>query len=76
MNEDKILSKLIEHDERLDRLESTMKDLKDQFQLFSVTLNKVMSILERMDQERIVMIHRIERIESDVSLIKQKLSLV
>ena len=52
MNEDKIISKLIEHDRKLDEVvtKSEFNDFKDKV---LTGQDKMMNILERLDQERI-----------------------
>ncbi len=72
MNEDKILQKLAEHDARLDRLEEKMDQMvtKDEF---NAKMDKVLTILGRLDQERIFTQEWIHRIEADVEKIKRQL---
>ena len=65
MPEDKIIQKLLEHDKRLDQIEErvektlTLDDyLKGQ--------DKILAVLQRLDQERVFTSEWIRRIESDV----------
>jgi uncharacterized protein YjgD (DUF1641 family) len=52
MNEDKVLQKLIEHDERLDRIEENMATKADTRSITG-TMDEMMVILKRLDQERV-----------------------
>ncbi len=65
MNEDKIISKLIEHDRKLDEVvtKSEFNDFKDKV---LTGQDKMMNILERLDQERIFTTAWVGRIEKEV----------
>ncbi len=72
MNEDKIIQKLIEHDERLDRIEekmATRADLND----IRTTMDAMLGILNRLDQERIFTVEAIRRIENEVQVHSQEI---
>ena len=75
MNEDKILSKLIEHDERLDRIENNMITFDGDLKGVITTLDKVLVIVQKLDQERIFTYKWISRIEGDVDRIKRRLDI-
>ena len=74
MPEDKIIQKLLEHDKRLDQIEErvektlTLDDyLKGQ--------DKILAVLQRLDQERVFTSEWIRRIESDVERVKKELKI-
>lgn len=73
MDEDRIINKLLEHDERLSEMVT-----KGEFQEFRrevTTANeKMITILERLDQERIFTAEWIKRIESDVERHSQEIA--
>jgi len=52
MSNDKIIQKLLEHDEKLANIEKNMFTKADARELFDV-LDKHMAILNRLDQERV-----------------------
>ncbi len=77
--EDKIIKKLIEHDERFDEIEEKMMT---EFGKVNKTLDGIVNIVERLDQERIFTNKWIKRIEAevvqhskDIKKIKQKLKI-
>ncbi|MCC7356740.1 MAG: hypothetical protein IT410_03995 [Candidatus Doudnabacteria bacterium] len=74
MNEEKILSKLIEHDERLDRIEQNMAT-KSELGALSNAIDKVLVIVQKLDQERIFTYKWISRIEGDIDRIKRRLDI-
>jgi len=65
MNEDKIVQKLIEHDKKFDELVT-----KGEFKQFKEEMlsgqDRMLQILERLDQERIFTNEAIKRLEKDV----------
>ena len=65
MDEIKILQKLIEHDEHLDRIEEKMATMVT-LDAFNNRMDKAMTILERLDQERIFSQEWIRRVEGEV----------
>ena len=52
--EDKIIQKLIEHDERLERIENEMATKKEVREILD-TLDAMTTILKHLDQERILL---------------------
>jgi len=74
MNEDKIIQKLIDIDAKLDGLVA-----KSEFNLFKEEYfngqDQVLSILKRLDEERVFTIEWIRRIETDVAKIKEVLKI-
>lgn len=72
---DKIIKKLVEHDDRLDQMltKKEFNEFKDQF--FSGQ-DKMMVILQRLDQERIFTQEWIRRIEKEVENHTKELSKV
>ena len=72
MEDSKVIEKLIEHDERLDRIEKNMVT-KLEFHELTDTMDKAMVILQRLDQERVFTSEWIRRIEGDVQRIKEHL---
>jgi hypothetical protein len=72
MNEDKIIQKLGEHDKRFDRLEGKFDDLG---QRVLTTQDKILTIVRRLDEERIFTTKWVERIEQEVDKIKTHLKI-
>jgi len=82
MDENKVLQKLIEHDERFDRLKQTLAD-KASFSTFNEKMDKAIVILQRLDQERIFTQEWVRRVEAEVerhtqeiNKVKQQLNIV
>ncbi|MBU0625582.1 hypothetical protein KKF05_04530 [Patescibacteria group bacterium] len=74
MNEDKIIQKLIELDEKIDKL--PLQEYVDaRFDDVMSTLDAHTKMLERLDQERLFTIERVKRIEDDVQQLKTQLKL-
>ena len=65
MNEDKIIQKLLEHDERFDKIDEEMVKKTDIREVMN-TLEEVATIVKRLDQERIFTTEWIKRIEEKV----------
>ena len=65
MNEDKIIQKLIEHDEQLIEIQEKLKDIPSRDELFG-KFDQVLTILDRLDQERIFTVEWIKRLETQV----------
>ncbi|MCL5666426.1 MAG: hypothetical protein M1383_01505 [Patescibacteria group bacterium] len=72
MDENKVLQKLIEHDEQLADIKERMAT-KDDIREIRQVMDKAMTILERLDQERVFTVEWIRRIEGDVDKIKRQL---
>jgi len=69
MNENKIIQKLIELDEKIDKLPS--QEYADvRFDDVMSTLDAHTQMLECLDQERLFTIERVKRIEDDVKRLK------
>lgn len=69
MNEEKIIKKLFEHDDRFEKLEKEIGDFRRE------TLDgqeQMITILKRLDQERIFTAEWIRRIEADVETNKME----
>ena len=75
MNEDKIIQKLIEHDERFDSIEQKL-DSKLGRDEYLKGQDEIMTILRRLDQERIFTAEWIRRIENDVDKVKKQLNII
>ena len=65
MNEDKVLQKLIDHDETLGQIQQKMATTADISEINN-RLDKMVTILERLDKERVFTAEWIKRIESEV----------
>ena len=72
MNENKILQKLSEHDKRFDELASDLSSFKHQV---LTSQDEVLTILKRLDEERIFMSRWVERIEDEIAKIKSHLKI-
>jgi hypothetical protein len=62
-NEDKIIEKLFEHDKRFDQLDYDFKEFKNQVLSGQ---DEILTIVRRLDQERIFTTSWISRIEKEV----------
>ena len=71
MNEDRIIEKLIDHDGRLERIETKMDGLMTSEQYVNGH-DKIMTILLRLDEERIFTVEWIKKIEQEVEDQKKK----
>jgi hypothetical protein len=69
MNEDKIIQKLIELDEKVDKLPS-QEYVDARFDDVMTTLEAHTQMLERLDRERLFTIERVKRVEDDVQELK------
>ncbi|MBI4458192.1 hypothetical protein HY633_04475 [Candidatus Uhrbacteria bacterium] len=67
--DDKIISKLIEIDDKVDRC-ATKEDLKASEERVITVLDGHTATLERLDLERMAMITRFERVEDDIVALK------
>ena len=72
MNEDRIIQKLVELDEKVDKL-APQEHVDARFNDVMTTLDAQTSMLERLDHERLFTIERVKRIEGDVQQLKTKL---
>lgn len=72
MNEDKIIQKLLEHDGRFENIERKMADKDDVNGLLNGQ-DKMITILMRIDQERVFTNERIKRLEREIEQIKLQL---
>ena len=82
MNEDKIITMLIDHEERLDRIEKNMATKEDLGEM-SDTLDTILKLVQRTDQEVTMVSHgmkrhekRIEKLEKDVTEMRPLVGLV
>ncbi len=72
--EDKIINKLVEMDEKIDRMQSIMATKADLEPIYDA-LDQQGQILQRLDQERLFTLERIKRIEADVENMKAVLKI-
>ena len=72
MNEDVILKKLNEHDKRFDTLESGFQDFKHQIY---ATQDQILTIVRRLDEERVFSAAWAQRVEKEIANIKAHLKL-
>lgn len=72
MNEDLVINKLIQMDEKIDALIENQETFvkKDEFY---AQMDKMMVVLNRLDQERIFTQQWVTRIENDVQRVKEHL---
>jgi hypothetical protein len=74
MNEDKIINKLIEIDEKIGRMEENMATKGDVSRITD-ELDRQSVILKRLDEERHFTVEWVRRIEADVDRIKTHLQI-
>ena|SRR3989338_6942016 len=67
-----VSKKLLEHDDKFEALETKI----DGFESEMITrLDKIVVAVERLDQERLFQIHRLDRHEKDIDKLKQKVGI-
>lgn len=74
MEDNKVLHKLIEHGERLETIEKNLSKGVT-LDIFNDRMDKMMTILQRLDQERLFTVEWVKRIEKDVEKIKEHLNI-
>ncbi len=67
MNEDKIIDMLVRHDERLDTIEQSMATKQDIRDIHD-TLDTLVKLAQKKDQELTFMGERVKRVEAVVGL--------
>ncbi len=72
---DNIVLAVVDHSDRLDRIEENMAT-KDDLRGISNTLDKIVGLVEKRDQEVTFMGERLRRVEDDVREIKPLVGLV
>jgi len=72
MDEDKVIKKLIEHDELLKPLCEDMKGAKEKVQAIADNQEQMITILKRLDEDRVFTHAWVSRMEKDVEQIKVK----
>ncbi len=66
MQEDKVIKKLLEHDEQFRKIDQLFSDLEGNLEnKFNSRFDQIMVILQRIDQERIFTQAAIRRIEDE-----------
>ena len=74
MDEDKVIKKLAEHDQRFDEL-VTKSEFREFKNSFLHTQDEIMTILRRLDEERVFTAAWIQRIEKENATIKAHLKI-
>ncbi len=74
MDETKIYSKLLEHDERLERLEEKIENLATKAEMHG-KLDKILHIVERLDTERATTTYKIGKVETWIDQAAPKLDI-
>ena len=72
---DKIALEVVKHTEAIDKVSVDVTDLKEKSSRIIDGQDKMMVILQRLDQERIFTIERIRHLEEEVNKIKAHLAL-
>lgn len=63
MDNDKIIKKLLDHDDEFTKIREEMREYNDRAM---TRFDEMMVILQRLDQERVFTLERVKRLESDV----------
>lgn len=71
MDEDRVIKKLLEHDRRFDEMAVDFKDFKNQ--VFTAQ-DEMLTILRRLDEERVFTAAWLNRIEKEVEEHKKEIS--
>ncbi len=74
MDETKIYSKLLKHDERLERLEEKIENLATKAEMHG-KLDKILHIVERLDTERATTTYKIGKVETWIDQAAPKLDI-
>jgi hypothetical protein len=74
MDETKIYSKLIEHDERLERLEGKVDHLETAMGSLQNTTDKILHIVERLDQVKTVTSYRLDDHDARIGKLEQSVN--
>ena len=72
---DKIALEVVKHTEAIDKVSVDVTDLKEKSSIIMDGQDKMMVILQRLDQERIFTIERIRHLEEEINKIKTHLAL-
>lgn len=70
MADEQITQKLLEHDDRFDKTDSKIDEFRGEFLQGQ---DEIMTILKRLDQERIFTAEWIKRIENDIEQQKEEI---
>ena len=73
MNEDKIIEKLIDHEEQLSEIKQRMATKEDIHEVMQ-TQDEMMTILKRLDEDRVFTHKWVDRIESDLEQTKSRVA--
>lgn len=71
MDETKIYSKLLEHDEQLGRIEEKIENLATKAEMHD-KLDKILHIVERLDTERITTNYKLDQHEERIATLEQR----
>lgn len=71
MDETKIYSKLLEHDEQLERIEEKIENLATKAVMHD-KLDKILHIVERLDTERITTNYKLDQHEERITTLEQR----
>lgn len=63
MDSDKIVKKLLEHDERFDQVDQKISLLDDKM---NTRLDQILVIVQRLDQERLFTFEIVKRMQNDI----------
>ncbi len=69
MNEDKVLQKVIEIEEEVSAIKEKVGDFLTPDE-FNAKMDKALTILNRLDNERIVVVERVKNVETDLKKLK------
>ena len=63
MNEEKIVKKLIEHDEKFEKIDANMVSFRDEM---NTRFDQILVIVQRLDQERLFTFEIVKRMQNDL----------
>lgn len=72
MDENKVIKKLLEHDEEFEKIRSELKENQDEI---LTRLDGIMVIVQRIDQERIFTFEYVKRLQKDIDKVKKILKI-
>ncbi len=74
MTEDKIVKKLVEHNERLDRIEEKLDKVATRDEM-NARMDELLVILRKLDEDRLFTFAIYKRLEKDVEKVKKILKI-
>lgn len=72
MNEEKVIKKLLDHDEEFERVHQGIDELKKEILSGQ---DQILTIVQRLDQERVFTFEYVKRLQKDIDRVKKILKI-